>query len=122
MQEPDIVKGATREYATDEDEVGEFLNEQCELGENFVTGGGELFAAFKKVVPNTAMTNHAFAARLRQKGLINRHPTTGKEIRTAQGKKGWKGVRMQSDPERDSKQVPNTTSAIPSKTQTGGKS
>jgi len=122
MQEPEIVRGATREYAAEQDDVGQFLDEHCEMGAQFVTAGGELFAAFLLASPNTAITNHAFGARLRQKGLTNRHPVTGKEVRNTKGKKAWKGVRLLSDAERESKLIPGSKARIPSKTLKGGKS
>lgn len=94
LQEPAIVQTATNDYAGEEDEVGQFLDECCARGTHFVAAGGELFAAFQRFVPNTGLTPHAFGARLRQHGFKNRHPRTGKEVRTNKGKKGWLGLRL----------------------------
>jgi putative DNA primase/helicase len=94
LREPDIVRAATEEYSTEKDEVGLFIDEHCELGPEFIAGGGELFEAFREANPNTRLNNHAFAARLRQKGFVNRDPITGKELRTNKGKKAWKGLRL----------------------------
>lgn len=93
MREPDLVRAATHEYAAEQDEIGRFLSERCEMCEQFVTAGGDLFAAFQQAVPNSGISNHAFGARLRQKGLMN-HDSTGKQYRDRQGRYAWKGLRL----------------------------
>lgn len=101
MREPAIVQAATSEYSVEMDEVGQFIEDYCQQGGDFMAPGGELFKAFQEAVPNSRINNHSFGARLRQKGFLNHDPATGKEYRTNKGKKGWKGLRLLSDAERE---------------------
>lgn len=103
MREPAIVQAATSEYSEEMDEVGQFIDDFCQRGD-FMAPGGELFKAFQEAVPNSRINNHSFGARLRQKGFLNHDPATGKEYRTNKGKKGWKGLRLLSDAEREARQ------------------
>lgn len=96
MREPECVRVATSGYSTEMDEVGKFIDENCELGD-FLAPAGELYTAFKEAMPDSRITQHAFGARLRQKGFLNHDPATGKEYRTSKGKHGWKGLRLRKD-------------------------
>ncbi len=95
MQEPAIVRAATNEYATDEDEVGQFLSEHCDLDDSYLAAGGELFAAFQEAFPDSRLSNHAFGARLRAKGFTNRD-ASNKPLRDRQGRYSWRGLKRKS--------------------------
>ena len=90
MQEPAIVRAATQEYSAEEDVVGEFITDYCELG-NFMAPATELYKAFVAAT-DSKMTQHAFGSRLRQRGH--------EKGRTKKGKHGWKGLRLKADAER----------------------
>jgi putative DNA primase/helicase len=101
MREPAIVQVKTSEYSAEMDEVGQFIEEYCELGDEFRAPAGELYKAFQEAMPDSRINQHAFGARLRQKGFLNHDPETGKEYRTKDGKRGWKGLRLLSEAERE---------------------
>jgi putative DNA primase/helicase len=97
MREPKIVGAATSAYSAEMDEVGQFIKEYCETGPDFKTAATELYKAFQEAMPDSALNQHSFGARLRQKGFLNRDPATGKEYRTNKGKHAWKGLWLLSD-------------------------
>jgi putative DNA primase/helicase len=100
MQEPPAVQAATGQYSIEMDEVGQFIDEQCQTGPDFLASATELFKAFQEAFPDSRISQHAFGARLRQKGFLNRDPVSGKECRTNKGKHAWKGLRLLSNAER----------------------
>jgi putative DNA primase/helicase len=95
MREPDIVRAATTQYSAEMDEVGQFIDEYCEVGD-FLASAGDLFKDFQEAMPNSRLSPHAFAARLHQKGFLNHDPATGKEYRTTKGRRAWKGLQLRS--------------------------
>jgi P4 family phage/plasmid primase-like protien len=95
MREPKIVQAATREYSSEMDDVGRFIDDCCEQGE-FIGDAKELHTAFQSAMECT-ITPHSFTSRLREKGFQNRDPATGKEYRTTKGRRGWKGLRLRTD-------------------------
>jgi putative DNA primase/helicase len=101
MREPALVGAKTQEYAEDMDEVGPFIDEQCELGPEFMAPATELYQAFVTARPNSRINQRAFGSRLRQRGFLNRDPETSKEYRITSGpnkaKHAWKGLRLKSD-------------------------
>jgi putative DNA primase/helicase len=97
MREPQVVRVATAGYSAEMDEVGQFLAEHCEEGPGFLTPAAELYQRFREAKPESAINQHGFGARLRQKGFLNRDPATGKDYRTNKGKHGWKGLRLRTD-------------------------
>jgi len=96
MLEPEIVLAATGEYSTEMDEVGQFIEEHCQLGPDFMAPATELYLAFVGAT-KSQISQHSFGDRLRRKGFQNRDPATGKEYRTNKGKHGWKGLRLRSE-------------------------
>jgi putative DNA primase/helicase len=95
MREPEIVQAATSEYSSEMDEVGQFIDQYCELG-NFIESARALFEAFQKAMPDSSITQRSFGDRLREKGFLNRNPETGREYRTNKGKHAWKGLKLRS--------------------------
>jgi putative DNA primase/helicase len=91
LREPPIVQAATLEYSTEMDELGQFIDEHCKLGD-FKTSAAELYQKFLEVT-GSKITQHAFGAQLRQRGFTNRG-TDGREYRTNTGKHAWKGLRL----------------------------
>ena len=94
LNEPDVVRAHTDRYAEEMDEVGRFVTECCEAGPAFIEEGGKLYRKFQEVCPDGDMSNHAFAARLKEKGFVNRDPDSGKEVKTKAGVKAWRGLRL----------------------------
>jgi putative DNA primase/helicase len=45
---PDVVTEATEEYRQDEDTIGRFINECCQIGDSFEVKAGELYGAYKE--------------------------------------------------------------------------
>jgi phage/plasmid-associated DNA primase len=101
LREPAIVCASTAEYAKDMDEVGQFVDEYCELGADFMVAASELYKAFKEAMPNSRLNQHSFGTRLTHRGFLNRDPQTGKDYRTNKGKHGRKGLRLRSEAEQE---------------------
>ncbi len=94
MREPAVVQAKTSQYSTDMDDVGKFIDEFCEVGKDFLESATELYRAFLEKTGSN-MNQHAFGARLTQKGFLNTDPNTRKQYRTRTGKMARKGLRLQ---------------------------
>lgn len=70
---PDAVLLATKEYREEQDKVGQFLDERCELADGARTAAAALYAAFTSRCEANGdrfvMSQTAFGSRLSQKGL-----------------------------------------------------
>jgi putative DNA primase/helicase len=88
MQEPDIVQVRTTAYASEMDEVEQFLTEHCQIGAEYLAPATELFQMFQQVTGNK-MSQTAFGRRLRAKEFESK--------RTPQAVMGWKGLRLLKD-------------------------
>jgi putative DNA primase/helicase len=84
------VEMATSRYRADEDVVGRFLNECCEVGEDYSEEAGALWEAFKVWAGEEAMTQTAFGRELGKRGYASGKVTSGKHP----GRKTWKGLRL----------------------------
>jgi phage/plasmid-associated DNA primase len=86
------VKIATREYATEQDVVGRFVAECCEVGAGFEQQATELYEAFRAAFPDSDMTQTAFGRELAERGYIGGRLTSGPH----KNRKTWKGLRLAS--------------------------
>lgn len=96
MQEPEIVRMATKNYSVEMDVVGEFIGDYCELGE-FMAPASELFKSFQSEMPSSDMTQRSFGTSLRRRGFEKCRITKG----VNKAKHGWKGLRLRSDAEAE---------------------
>jgi putative DNA primase/helicase len=94
LGEPGAVRAATSGYAVEMDLVGQFLEECCEVGPNFVAEATALLNAFRERFPDDPHTQRAFGDRLREKGFQNRDPATKKHYRAGSGRVLWRGLRL----------------------------
>ena len=97
MREPEIVRAATGQYSAEMDEIGTFIEEQCELGPDFTATATELYQAFSKATSNAQISQQSFGSRLRQKGYEKTRITSG----INKAKHGWKGLRLRLDGESE---------------------
>jgi putative DNA primase/helicase len=95
LREPDVVRGATQDYEAEMDEVAQFLDDHCEEGD-WIGDAHELYEAFR-VFTGSELTRNQFNDRLRQKGYKSHDHRTGREYRTKQGRRGWKGLRLREE-------------------------
>jgi putative DNA primase/helicase len=91
MQEPEVVKIATKAYSDEQDVIGRFLAECCERGE-YETPASTLWETFRREYPDAEMTQTAFGNELRKRGFESAHLTKG----PYKGRKTWKGIRLAS--------------------------
>jgi putative DNA primase/helicase len=102
LVEPREVQLATREYAREMDEVGQFLDECCVLDPEAKTAAEELFRAFQDTYPDSDKTQHTFGAELSKRGCMNNDPRTGKPVRCTtgpyMGRHAWLGIRLDKVP------------------------
>lgn len=117
MQEPKIVQAATSAYSTEMDEVGQFIEERCERGPEFMVPATELYQAFLVATSNSRISQQAFGSRLRQKGFERGRITSG----VNKAKHGWKGLRLLSDAERETRQATAQELVANLKSKNGGK-
>jgi len=89
MQEPSIVKAATQQYSAEMDEIGQFIEERCELGPQFMAPATELYQAFKDA-SGSQMSQKAFGLALGRRGFAKDRITSGMH----KAKHGWKGLRL----------------------------
>jgi phage/plasmid-associated DNA primase len=96
MREPAVVQAATTKYETEMDDVGQFIDQHCELGPDLMAPATELFKAFLEAT-SSRMTQQVFGSRLRQRGFESGRITSGPN----KAKHGWKGLRLLTDAERE---------------------
>jgi len=96
LQEPQTVQAATKSYSEEMDDIGQFLDEHCELGE-FMAPATELYLAFLKANPTSRMEQKQFGSALRHRGFTSDRITRG----VNKAKHGWRGLRLRSDAEQE---------------------
>lgn len=69
LREPKAVLLATNEYRKEQDCVGRFVNEHCQQDADMAVPAEELYEAFKKVFPDSDITNTAFGKELGKLGF-----------------------------------------------------
>jgi len=100
MQEPEVVQAVTKHYRNDEDEVGQFVDDHCELGEDFMAPATELYAAFQDAMPSSRLTQKSLGTRLSQRGFHSERFTCGPH----KARHGWKGLRLRAAAKREQQQ------------------
>jgi putative DNA primase/helicase len=78
---PESVVNATREYRSESDQVGRFLEEQCETLETARIKARDLYTAYKNWADAAGeediLTETAFGRRLKECGLMKKHTSRG---------------------------------------------
>lgn len=96
LGEPDDVRAATSQYSAEMDEVGQFIDDQCQCGPDYLAPATELFNAFKDST-GSRMTQRTFGESLKRRGFEKARITSGMH----KGRKAWRGVRLTSDAVQD---------------------
>lgn len=91
LVEPNVVSASTDDYRTEEDVIGNFIDECCELGDDFVAPATRLFEEFGKDT-GSKLGQRRFGSDLRSRGFERTRITSG----TLKGKHGWRGLRLRS--------------------------
>lgn len=89
LQVPGEIAEAVEDYKTDMDQVARFIEEKCEVGEDLVCYGGDLYQEYANWCVDEGesyrMSNNKFARDLKEKGFINKRTNKGKQ---------WKGINL----------------------------
>lgn len=93
LKSPVSVEEETATYRYDQDVVGRFIAEHCDIDPSSKEGSTVLYEKFNKEYPEAEMSQSSFGSRLASKGFKNK-TADGKEVRTTDGKKGWKGLKL----------------------------
>ncbi|HBE67299.1 MAG TPA: hypothetical protein DDW52_04040 [Planctomycetaceae bacterium] len=91
LTEPPIVQRAINEYRKDMNIVGQFVDENCELGEEFREVNGDVYQAYKFYCQQNSFpvrTSSGFGRELKKMGL---------ESRVTNGKRYRFGIRLSSE-------------------------
>ena len=89
---PASVRTATQEYKAESDMIGHFLDECCELGDDFKVAGGEFYWVYRTwTIENGGKPfgNPTFSKRVRERPGITRPDDTAYRV--------YRGVRLQPD-------------------------
>jgi phage/plasmid-associated DNA primase len=92
------VQIATQTYATEQDEVGQFITDCCEVGEGFAAPAMALWNAFTEAMPDADKTQTMFGRELAERGYTSERITRGPD----KGKKQWSGLRLRTEQQADS--------------------
>lgn len=90
MQTPPAVELATEGYKAEQDEVGLFIKECCQLDPAALTPAAELYEAFRKATPYSEMTQTAFGKELSRLGYLPEQMTKKPHA----NKMGRRGLRL----------------------------
>jgi putative DNA primase/helicase len=90
LEEPEGVRRATQEYRDEQDVIGTFIRQYCEVGEGYTAPATELWLVFQLAMSDD-MKQHDFGTRLRQLGYARGKVTTRDRHH---GRSGWKGLRL----------------------------
>ncbi len=88
---PEVI-AATEAYRLDQDVLGSFLGERCELGARYSVGVGDLYTAYTgwcEEAGEEPVSKTKFGSLLRQRGVG--------QTREALGKRKWVGLRLRRD-------------------------
>jgi putative DNA primase/helicase len=78
LETPAVIKAASQEYLEEEDMLGQFLLERCELGPDLVVGSSQLFEAwcdYSRAARRDPGTHTAFTLHLRGRPGVTPHKT-----------------------------------------------
>lgn len=89
LQVPGEIAEAVEDYKTDMDQVARFIEEKCNIEEDLVCYGGDLYQEYVNWCfdegESYKMSNNKFARDLKEKGFINKRTNRGKQ---------WKGINL----------------------------
>lgn len=85
---PERVQVATKAYKEDQDTLGQFIDEECELDEDFRVGKTEFHRAYKGYKKGRGGTQKASSRRMQRRGFKGSRAHGGKEV--------WVGIRLQN--------------------------
>lgn len=98
---PPVIRKATSEYQEDEDELGDFLLECCELGPEHTILSADLYSAYvryndkKKTKP---MSQNKFGRRLTQRGFLAERSSSDPDNREKKaGSRQWAGIHLNEE-------------------------
>jgi putative DNA primase/helicase len=117
MQEPEMVRVATKDYSEEMDDIGQFIEEHCQLGPSFMAPATELYQAYLAANPRSSLSQKVFGAALRRRGFTSGRITSG----VNKAKHGWEGLRLRSDAEREARYEITQKLMATIKSKTGGK-
>lgn len=97
MREPPIVQAATKEYSDEMDRLGQFIDDYCETGPEFMAPATVLYQTFLSEMSDARISQQAFGASLRQRGFESFRITRGAD----KAKHAWRGLRLRSDGQQE---------------------
>jgi putative DNA primase/helicase len=68
LEEPEVVRVKTREYAAEQDVIGEFIGDYCDVGPDYEEEAGNLWHAFQTAMPDSGISQTAFGTQLGRRG------------------------------------------------------
>lgn len=87
LDEPDKVQSASANYRAEQDTLGQFLAQACELDEKALIWASELYTAYERFAgKGDAMTPQAFGRQLTERGFVAGKGTGGIRV--------WRGLRL----------------------------
>jgi P4 family phage/plasmid primase-like protien len=91
LAKPETVERATRKYVENEDWLGAFIDDCCDVGPAFQQPAGELYAAYQRwanAQGEYVWRNNSFAQALETKGYVQIKP---------QNRKHWVGLKLREE-------------------------
>jgi len=92
MCEPEIVSGATTEYRAEMDDIGQFIDENCELAPTYHVPATRLFEVFVEET-GSQLGQKRFGSEMRRRGFERSRVTSGPD----KARHCWKGLRLIRD-------------------------
>jgi putative DNA primase/helicase len=89
MQEPSVVRDATKEYSEEMDDVGQFIEAQCDRAPEYMTPATVLYQSFVEST-GSKISQKRFGSELKRRGFRNGRITAG----VHKAKMGWFGLRL----------------------------
>lgn len=93
LVDPQTVIGATGKYHDEQDIIGHFIDEYCELDPAYTEMAGNLYSAYKQWCTDNGErieSQRAFGFKLNDRNLYSKKGTSGNE----KGKVKWYGIRL----------------------------
>lgn len=93
LGEPADVTAATGKYKDEQDIIGHFIDQQCELDPDYREMASDLYKTYKQWCQDTgeySQSQRAFGLKLTERGLASKQGTSG----AIKGKIEWAGIRL----------------------------
>ena len=91
LNPPDSIRGATKKYRADQDDIGRWLAASCVLRENAKALGKELYRSYSKWCESEGLQPYSqrrLGDALRERGLVDEHTNKGNQ---------WAGIGLMVD-------------------------